>query len=173
MGMLFGMECMMTDTCSLHAWPQPAGNLHHLRSHRSPRDSFTMALPMKKSVMKSAMKSMKKAAKPTSMKKTVMKKKAVSKIARGKRAKAAVFLGRKEKTASGHSRSDLMKTKHGRIVTKAKHAQGKKAYAYISAWTEALQKARKELGIKGFCAVNGKTAQGKALYAKTKAIFSA
>ena len=131
---------------------------------------------MKKSVMKSAMKSMKKAAKPTSMKKTVMKKKAVrsvSKIARGKRAKAAVFLGRKEKTASGHSRSDLMKTKHGRIVTKAKHAQGKKAYAYISAWTEALQKARKELGIKGFCAVNGKTAQGKALYAKTKAIFSA
>eukprot|EP00435_Cladocopium_sp_Y103_P009459 s2995_g2.t1 len=44
-----------------------------------------------------------------------------------------------------------MKTKHGRIVTKAKHAQGKKAYAYISAWTEALQKARKELGIKGFC----------------------
>ena len=139
-------------------------------------DSFSsnMALPMKKSVMKSAMKSMKKAAKPTSMNKTVMKKKkAVSKIARGKRAKAAVFLGRKEKTASGHSRSDLMKTKHGRIVTKAKHAQGKKAYAYISAWTKALQKARKELGIKGFCAVNGKTAQGKALYAKTKAIFSA
>ena len=135
--------------------------------------SSNMALPMKKSVMKSAMKSMKKAAKPTSMKKTVMKKKAVSKIARGKRAKAAVFLGRKEKTASGHSRSDLMKTKHGRIVTKAKHAQGKKAYAYISAWTDALQKARKELGIKGFCAVNGKTAQGKALYAKTKAIFSA
>lgn len=96
--------------------------------------------------MKSAMKSMKKAAKPTSMKKTVMKKKAVSKIARGKRAKAAVFLGRKEKTASGHSRSDLMKTKHGRIVTKAKHAQGKKAYAYISAWTEALQKARRLVG---------------------------
>jgi hypothetical protein len=49
-------------------------------------------------VMKSAMKSMKKAAKPTSMKKTVMKKKAVrsvSKIARDKRAKIAVFKGKK------------------------------------------------------------------------------
>ena len=28
--------------------------------------------------------------------------------------------------------------------------------------------ARKELSIKGFCAVNVKTAQGKALYAKAK-----
>jgi len=34
-------------------------------------------------------------------------------------------------------------------------------------------KARKELGIKGFCAVNGKTASGKALYAKAKAIYAA
>ena len=33
-------------------------------------------------------------------------------------------------------------------------------------------KARKELGIKGFCAVNGKSAQGKALYAKAKAIYA-
>jgi len=50
-----------------------------------------MALPMKKSVMKS-MKSMKK----TPMKSRVMKKKAVSKIARGKLAKVVVFKGNKE-----------------------------------------------------------------------------
>ena len=30
-----------------------------------------------------------------------------------------------------------------------------------------------ELGIKGFCAVGGKTAQGKALYAKAKALYAA
>ena len=133
--------------------------------------SVKMALPMKKSVMKSAMKSMKKAAKPTTMK--VMKKKAVSKIARGKLAKVSVFKGNKEKTASGHAKTDLMKNKRGKVVSKLQNAAGKKAYKYISAWNTAVMQARKELGIKGFCAVNGKTAQGKALYAKAKAIFAA
>ncbi|CAJ1353445.1 unnamed protein product, partial [Effrenium voratum] len=135
-----------------------------------------MALPMKsamKAVMKSAMKSaMKKATKPA-MKAKVMKKKAVSKIAKGKRAKTAVFKGAKEKTATQLTKSDLMMNKRGKVVTKKKSAAGKKAYKYISAWNTAVQKARKELGIKGFCPVNGKTAQGKALYAKAKAIFAA
>ena len=39
--------------------------------------------------------------------------------------------------------------------------------------SQAVTKARKELGIKGFCAVNGKSSQGKALYAKAKAIYAA
>ena len=129
---------------------------------------FTMALPMKKSVMKT-LKSMKAKAK-TGMK--VMKKKAVSKIARGKLAKVVVFKGRKEKTASGHSRSDLMKNKRNKVVSKKQNAAGKKAYARISTWTNSVIKARKELGIKGFCAVNGKTSQGRALYAKAKAIYA-
>eukprot|EP00441_Pelagodinium_beii_P044965 CAMPEP_0197619120 /NCGR_PEP_ID=MMETSP1338-20131121/188_1 /TAXON_ID=43686 ORGANISM="Pelagodinium beii, Strain RCC1491" /NCGR_SAMPLE_ID=MMETSP1338 /ASSEMBLY_ACC=CAM_ASM_000754 /LENGTH=35 /DNA_ID= /DNA_START= /DNA_END= /DNA_ORIENTATION= len=33
--------------------------------------------------------------------------------------------------------------------------------------------ARKELGIKGFQAVGGKSAQGKALYAKAKSLYKA
>ena len=127
---------------------------------------FTMALPMKKSVMKT-MKSMK-----TKAGTKVMKKKAVSKIARGKLAKVVVFKGRKEKTASGHSRSDLMKNKRNKVVSKKQNAAGKKAYANISTWTNSVIKARKELGIKGFCAVNGKSSQGKALYAKAKAIYA-
>ena len=127
-----------------------------------------MALPMKKSVMKS-MKAMKKT---TAMKARVMKKKAVSKIARGKAAKAVVFRGSKEKTATGFSKADLLKNKRNKVVTKKQHAAGKKAYKNISAWTTAVTKARKELGIKGFCAVNGKTAQGKTLYAKAKAIYA-
>eukprot|EP00438_Fugacium_kawagutii_P004100 Skav205161 [mRNA] locus=scaffold2749:36122:36511:+ [translate_table: standard] len=129
-----------------------------------------MALPMKKSVMKS-MKAMKKT---TAMKTRVMKKKAVSKIARGKRAKIAVFKGNKEKTASGQSASDLMINKRGKVVSKKQSAAGKNRYdKNLSAWNTALTKARKELGIKGFYAINGKTAQGKALYAKAKAIYAA
>merc|ERR1711870_70238 len=93
------------------------------------------------------MKAMGKAMKKKAMKKKAMK---VSKIAKGKRARASVFRGTKVKTASGLAKSDMMKSKSGKIVSK---------------------KARKELGIKGFCPVGGKTAQGKALYAKVKSLL--
>ena len=96
--------------------------------------------------MKSAMK--------TAMKAKAMKKKSVSKVAKGMRAKVVVFKGNKEKTQSGHAKTDLMKSKTGKIVTKKSHAAGVKAYKHISAWTRACQAARKELGIKGFCPVN-------------------
>ncbi|CAL1159463.1 unnamed protein product [Cladocopium goreaui] len=125
----------------------------------------TMALPMK-TVMK-AMKS----AKATAMKAKVMKKKAVSKIATGKRAKVAVFKGRKEKTVSGLKREHLMINKRGKVVSKKMNAAGKNRFKQISAWINACQSARNELGIKGMCCVGGKTVQGKALYVKAKAIF--
>ena len=107
--------------------------------------------------MKTTMKSMKVAKAKTAMKGRVMKKKAVSKIARGKLAKVVVFkgIGNKEKTASGQSRSDLMKNKRNKIVSKKQNAHGKKAFKFISSWTSAVISARKELGIKGFCAING------------------
>ena len=87
--------------------------------------------------MKTTMKSMKAKMARTAMKARVMKKKAVSKIARGKLAKVAVFkgIGNKEKTASGQSRSDLMKNKRNKVVSKKQNAAGKKAYANISTWT--------------------------------------
>ena len=72
------------------------------------------------------------------MKARAMKKKAVSKIARGKLAKVVVFKGGKEKTASGQSRSDLMKNKRNKIVSKRQNAHGKKAYKFISSWTSSL-----------------------------------
>ena len=107
--------------------------------------------------MKTTMKSMKVAKAKTAMKGRVMKKKVVSKIARGKLAKVVVFkgIGNKEKTASGQSRSDLMKNKRNKIVSKKQNAHGKKAFKFISSWTSAVISARKELGIKGFCAING------------------
>merc|ERR1712139_656963 len=96
-----------------------------------------------------------------------MKKKAVSKIAKGKLAKLEVFNGTKEKTYTGLKKSDLTKNKNGRVVSKKQLAQGKKAYANIKGWTVAVQKARKALGVKGFVAVK----KGTALYKKAKELY--
>merc|ERR1719336_622230 len=105
--------------------------------------------------------------------KAMKKVKKVSIVARGKRARAAVFSGKKAKTVGGLTKETLIKSKSGKIVSKAASAASKKRWAEsaLKKWIEALAQARKQLGITGFCAVNGKTAQGKALYAKAKAIL--
>merc|ERR1719450_1463619 len=68
-----------------------------------------------------------------------------------------------------------MKNKFGRIVSKAASARSKKAWAKSSlkTWGDAVKMARKSLSLTGFVAINGKSAEGKALYAKTKAMVSA
>merc|ERR1739844_706775 len=105
--------------------------------------------------------------------KAMKAKKKVSAVARGKYAKAAVFNGRKAKTVGGLTKETLIKSKSGKIVSKAASARGKKMWAQsaLKKWCDAVTQARKQLGITGFCAVHGKTAQGKALYAKAKAIL--
>merc|ERR1719436_127759 len=117
------------------------------------------------------MKSMKamKAMKPMK----AMKAKKVSKIAKGKMARAVVFSGRKEKTGSGMTKAKLTKNKSGKIVSKQASAASKKRFAASGAkkWLDACKQARKQLNITGFCAVGGKTARGKALYAKVKSIL--
>ena len=117
-----------------------------------------MAMAMKS--MKSAVKSMK------------TKKKAVSKIARGKRARSSVFKGKKEKTVSGLTKTDLMLNKRGKVVSKKAHTLGLRQYKRISGWIDAVMQARKELKITGHCYINGKSAQGKALYVKAKSIYA-
>merc|ERR1719416_110581 len=111
---------------------------------------------MKKGMKKAAMKGMKKMA----MKKSV--------IAKGKRAKSSVFRGTKVKTSGGLKKTDLKKNKNGKVVSKkaSDAAKKKKGYSKISKWGKATSLARKQLNIKGFCAVGGRTAQGKALLAK-------
>merc|ERR1712014_479404 len=101
-----------------------------------------------------------------------MKPKKVSKIAKGKMMRAVVFRGLKEKTKTGLTKANLIKSKSGKIVSKKASAAGKRNYKNIQGWTKAVQQAKKALGVKGFCAVGGKSAQGKALYAKAKAIYS-
>merc|ERR1719273_140926 len=120
---------------------------------------------MKAPAMKAAMKAAA-AMKPTK----AMKK--VSVVAKGKYARAAVFKGKKAKTSGGLTKNTLVKSKSGKIVSKSRSARAKAAFASsaLKKWCDALKKARKELGIVGFCAVGGKSAKGKAVYAKLKAI---
>merc|ERR1711876_149704 len=119
-----------------------------------------MALPMR--TMKSAMKA------ATGMKAMkAMKKKSI--IATGKRAKSAVFRGSKVKTTGG-----LTQKKLGKIVSKAQSARAKKLFSSrLGAWHKAVMAARKALGVQGFCAIGGKSVQGKALYAKAKSLYNA
>merc|ERR1719237_140557 len=136
-----------------------------------------MALPMKAmKAMKSGMKkaAMKKGMKAMKAMKKGMKAMKVSKIAKGKRARSSVFRGTKEKTTGGLTKATLTKSKSGKIVSKAASAASKKKFATsaLKKWCDAVKKARKELGIKKFCPVGGKTAQGKALYAKVKSILA-
>merc|ERR1711862_408092 len=118
---------------------------------------ITMAKAMKAMKAMAAMKAMR-----------AMKKKVVSKIAKGKRARSVVFHGTKAKTATGLVKSDLVKNKRGKIVSKKSLAAGKKAYANIKGWTAAVQKARKALNVKGFVAIK----KGTPLYNKAKEFFN-
>merc|ERR1711978_104604 len=129
---------------------------------------------MKSAMKKSAMKQgMKKSAMKSGMKKKVAKKKHVSVIAKGTRARFAVFSGRKQKTTSGLKQSDFTKNKHGKVVSKKASASSKKRYANggLKKWADACKKARKELGLTGFVATGGQSAKGKALYAKVKSLL--
>merc|ERR1719353_1237423 len=97
-----------------------------------------------------------------------MKKKAVSKIAKGKFSKVQVFRGSKAKTSTGLTATDLIKNSRGKIVSKKKSALAKKRYATsLKGWTVALQKARKALGVTGFVAPK----KGSALYRKAKELY--
>merc|ERR1711918_57388 len=98
-----------------------------------------------------------------------MKKKTISKIAKGKYRKAVVFRGLKEKTSGGMTKSDLIKNSAGRIVSKKKSFAAKKRFAKtIEGWLDAVQKARKELGVKGFVPIK----KGSALYKKAKEFYN-
>merc|ERR1712072_308088 len=94
-------------------------------------------------------------------------------MGRGIMAKSVVFRGSKEKTTSGLTKSMLHKNKRGKIVSKRQTAAGRKAYSKIAPWTKACSQAKKSLNIKGFVLINGKTSQGKALYAKAKSLYNA
>merc|ERR1712203_71700 len=108
-------------------------------------------------VMKSAMKAMKA---PKAMK-AMKAMKAVKKVS-AKLAKRHAFAGKIAKTRTGLSKSDLVKNKSGKVVSKKMSLKGKN-----SPWIPAVAAARKALGVKVFCAIK----KGSALYNKAKALY--
>merc|ERR1712185_767420 len=74
--------------------------------------------------------------------KKVMK---VSTIAKGKKAKVAVWQGKKLKTSGGLKKEDLVKSSKRKIVSASRSQQGKK-----SKWAKATAKARAIKGYTGF-----------------------
>merc|ERR1712037_452389 len=105
--------------------------------------------------------------------KAAMKAKRVSVIAKGMGAKARVFSGKKSKTVSGLTKDKLMRNKFGKVVSKKASAAAQKKWVKngLKAWCEAVKKARNALGLTGFVAIGGKSAAGKALYAKAKSLL--
>merc|ERR1719352_1587121 len=87
--------------------------------------------------------------------------KAMKKIS-ARLAKRHAFAGKITKTVGGLSKSDLVKSKSGKIVSNKRSALAKK-----SPWIAAVAAARKALGIKGFCAIK----KGSPLYVKAKALY--
>merc|ERR1711865_295390 len=73
-----------------------------------------------------------------------MKKKVVS----ARLAKRHAFFGKIDKTQTGLKKTDLIKNKNGKIVSKKKSQRSK-----ANPWLAAVKKARTELKIKGFCAI--------------------
>ena len=108
--------------------------------------------------MAKAMKAMKamKAAAPKAMK--AMKKKVIS----SKLARRHAFAGKLSKTVSGLTKSDLVKNKSGRVVSKKASLRAKK-----NPWIAACKAARSALKIKGFAVIK----KGSPLYVKAKELY--
>merc|ERR1719463_58631 len=96
-----------------------------------------------------------------------MKKKTVSKIATGRLAKVMVLRGSKAKTVGGLTAKDLTKNKAGKVVSKKLSSVGKKQFANLRPWMNAVKKARAALKIKGFQAIK----KGTPFYNKAKEFF--
>ena len=107
--------------------------------------------------MAKAMKAMKAMAAMKAMR--AMKKKVVS----ARLARRHAFAGKIAVTKTGLKKTDLMKNKNGRVVSKKASLRGK-----ASPWIKAVQVARKELKIKGFCAIK----KGTPLYKRAKELYT-
>merc|ERR1712118_411210 len=76
--------------------------------------------------------------------------------------KRHAFAGTLGKTRSGPTKADLVKNKHGKVVSKKQSLRAQK-----NPWIAAVNKARKALGVKGFSPVK----KGTPLYTKAKSFY--
>merc|ERR1712233_167908 len=82
-----------------------------------------------------------------------------------------VWNGTSVYTKGGLTKKDLMLNKNGKGVSKKQFKQGQKLQKKAGGWMAAVMKARKELGITGFCLMN-RGAQGVALYKRAKELYN-
>ena len=80
-----------------------------------------------------------------------------------------VWNGTRQKTMGGTTKSSFTKSKSGKIVSKKRQAFGRRQFKNIRGWINAVSKARKALGITGFCAVK----KGTPLYIKAREFYCA
>merc|ERR1711862_359403 len=132
-----------------------------------------LKMAMMKKMMKSGMKAMMRGMKKASMMRKMKKAMKAPKVAKGRGAKARVFKGKKEKTSGGLKKSDLVKSKSGKIVSKkaSLRAKNSKNGKKIAKWGVSVKAARRSLGIKGFCPVGGKTAKGQQLLKAVRSLY--
>ena len=79
-----------------------------------------------------------------------------------------VWNGSRQKTMGGCDKSTFKLNKSGKVVSKKGSAHGHRMYKNIRGWIQAVSKARKALGITGFCAVK----KGTPLYKKAREFYA-
>merc|ERR1719350_129335 len=89
--------------------------------------------------------------------------KVAKKKLKAKTVKRRVFDGAMDKTSSKLTKGDLIKNKHGKVVSKKMHSRGQK-----NPWMVAVIAARKALKIQGLCMVK----KGTPLYDKAKELMA-
>merc|ERR1719410_2258102 len=85
--------------------------------------------------------------------------------------KRKVWNGTAKFTKGGLVKADLMLNKTGKVVSKKQFKKGQALKKKSGGWMTAVMKARKELGITGFCLMN-RGAQGVALYKRAKELYN-
>merc|ERR1712091_247782 len=93
-------------------------------------------------------------------------------VRRRRKARRTSIRGTRQKVkTTGQTKSDLMKTKSGKIVSKKKFNAGKRAYKKngLSKWTKAFMQARKNLKLKGFVACK----KGSKFYKEAMRLYKA
>merc|ERR1712228_285416 len=82
-----------------------------------------------------------------------------------------VWSGTAMYTKGGLTKDDLCLNRNGKVISKKRFANSKKASFQIRRWLTCVKKARKKLGITGFVLIN-RGPKGKALYDAAKALYN-
>lgn len=110
----------------------------------------------------------KRVSKSRSKSRKVSKSRSRSRSVKKKVHKWQVLKGSAAKTVGGLGAEDLKKNKHGKVVSKKKHALSKQRAQTKGSWVWCVKKARADLKVTGFCPIK----KGTPLYIRAKLLFN-